>query len=248
MPCVRCNSSVTIKAHLIPRVFCTEVQVGKAHASVSKDGSYHYTQSGRYDSAILCAECDSILGELENYAYHTLKILREHLAEHQIRRYGVSGVDCDKFLRFLAGLIWKYSITKIEYGRIELGPYQELCRHLAYREMDIPEEFDAFAFRLSRKANDKEIFAYRAPKLDRIDGLNHIRLMVGGFLIFIKLDKRPIDNPTIKELLLRGKSEFCFQVLPAQAFEEYSDIPSLLHKNRKLDQFLAKQDTLANKS
>lgn len=47
MICNNCGSDALIKAHLIPRAFCVEVQTGKSHAaSVTKNESFEVTQSG----------------------------------------------------------------------------------------------------------------------------------------------------------------------------------------------------------
>lgn len=78
MACIKCGKKETIKAHLIPKVFCREIQVGKMHAAgVINSNKFTPTQSGVFDKQILCAKCDGELGELENYAAKTFRIIRK---------------------------------------------------------------------------------------------------------------------------------------------------------------------------
>lgn len=239
MTCKNCGSDSTIKAHLIPRVFCKQVQTGPSHAAgIKPDGSFSISQSGVWDDSILCGTCDNDLGKLENYAHKVLTAVREAKTEQVWRACVAEGVEPEKIMRFCAAILYKYSLTSKEKGRIDLGPFQELCRQTAFGEISVPPEIDVFTFRPIRFWNDDGIFAYRAPSPDRKSGINLYRLLVGGALFFIKVDKRPFVDPLVTPFSLQAAKEFPYLVVPAQFLEEYKIPAGLWEKNSQFSTYL----------
>jgi len=246
MSCVRCGEKKTIKAHLIPQVFCKEVQVGKAHATgVGEDGKFHVTQSGTFDKEILCAKCDGILEKLEDYTAKILRLIRENSIGLQIGPKVVSGIENEKILRFCAGILWKYSITKEEYGKIDLYGFQDEVYRIAYSEQEIPEWFNVAMFRLQTHPNDSGVFAYRAPLIDRKNRVRLYRFMLGGCLFFVKVHRKKMRDDPMPDLWLNGESTFKYCLFPAQKFEEFNMSKELAYNTESLSKFLDKQDALA---
>ncbi|EOG9063300.1 MULTISPECIES: hypothetical protein [Vibrio] len=246
MPCLRCNEIKTIQAHLIPQVFCKEVQVGKGHATgVKEDGSFYFSQSGTFDKGILCADCDGLLGQLEEYAAKILKSIREHSKGLSFGPKIVEGVDKEKIVRFCAGVLWKYSITQEQYGKINLYGFQDDVKRIAYSEMDIPEWFDVAIFRLRIHAQDDGVFAYRAPLIDRKNRVRLYRFMVGGCLFFVKVHRKKMRDDVLTELWLGREDSFRFCIAPAQQFEEFKISKDLAFNSEKLSSFLDRQDEIA---
>ena len=243
MPCVNCGHANTIRAHLLPQVFCKEVQVGKAHAtSVLKNGSFHPSQSGTFDPGILCANCDNKLGALENYASTVLADIRQDAVGKPDGTYVAPPILSDDILRFCAGILWKCSITNNSFGRINLGAYQERLRQVAFREANVPASLDAVMIRLRLSSADDSVFAYRAPSPDRKFGVNLYRLVVGGVLFLIRLDQRSIEDCNLRLLWLRGVEQVKYLILPASHFEEFRIPQDLVATNPKLSLFLEKQE------
>ena len=247
MSCVRCNEKKTIKAHLIPQVFCKEVQVGKGHAtSVKEDGSFHISQSGTFDKGILCANCDGKLGQLEEYSARILKSIREQSKGLSFGTKIVDGVDKEKVARFCAGILWKYSITQEQYGKVNLYGFQDDVKRVAYSEMDIPEWFDVAIFRLRVHAQDDRVFAYRAPLIDRKNRVRLYRFMLGGCLFFVKVHRKKIRDDALTELWLSFEDSFRFCIAPAEQFEEFQIAKDLSFNSEKLSSFLDGQDEIVN--
>lgn len=241
MPCKNCGNDKTIRAHLIPKVFCKQIQLGNSHATqVGLNGDFKVSQSGLWDDSILCTECDNKLGALENYAHKVFSVIRTYGSEKPGASKAVDGVDCTVILRFCAALLYKFSITKPERGRIRLGRYQEMCRDTAFGNQSIPEEIDAFAFRPIRYARDAEVFAYRAPSPDRKHRINLYRFMIGGMLIFVKLDKRPFPDSRLRDYMLKGAKSFTYLIVPAQGLEEYRIPQRVIAENEGLSMYLDK--------
>lgn len=222
MTCLICGATPTIKSHLIPKAFAREVQVGKAHALAKGSGGYDYTQSGIFEKNILCKNCDNSLGSLENIAVQTFRKIRQAAKDSPIGQYLLAGVSGDDILRFAAGILWKYSVCSEKNGRIDLGPYRQVFKDIAFGKGPVPANVDALLFRLKTHEQDDGVFAYRTPKSDRQEGVNGYRMLVGGMFIFIKTDKQTPKSQAHVLGSVRGKTDLPYVVLPAQKFEEFS--------------------------
>lgn len=241
MSCLICGITPTIKSHLLPKTFAREVQVGKAHALVRSPEDFDHTQSGIFEKDILCKDCDNSLGKLENIAAQTFRKIRSSAIGAAIGSYALPGSAGDDILRFAAGILWKYSVASEQNGRIDLGPYGEILRNIAFNQSPIPASIDALLFRLKSHDKDDGVFAYRTPKPDRQEGMNGYRLLVGGMFIFIKIDKQIPKTHAYQLGSIRGKTDLPYIVLPAQKFEEFSKASNLV-KSEHLSAFLDKQE------
>jgi hypothetical protein len=241
MPCLICGAAETIKAHLIPRTFAVEVQAGEAHAVVSDSDKYRITQSGIWDRDILCGDCDNEIGKLEGDAKQSLAALRADAAGKPLGVHRLAGVAGDDIICFLAALLWKYGSTKPANGRIELGPYKQVLEDIAFRGAPIPSSVNAVGFRLLREQDDDGVFTYRTPRRDKKDGVTVMRLMVGGVVFFVKLDRRTPSGATFREGGMAGQTDLPYWLAPASMFEEFTKGRHLAHRG-KLSDFLDRQE------
>lgn len=243
--CLVCGCSPTIRSHLIPRVMAVEVQVGKAHALVSTSSpGYRESQSGRFDDRILCGPCDSSLGPFEESTAKTFRALRAAAVGVSDGATVSAPQAPDITLRFYAALLWKYAVTRRDFGKIDLGPFKSQLQGVAFEAASIPGFFDVALMRLRLNSADADVFAYRAPKVDRKHGVNMYRIMVGGFLAFIKVDQRPWGDPILARLAIRDASITRALVLAAGEFEEFRIAQNLAHSDNRLSAFLDKQGAL----
>jgi hypothetical protein len=221
MPCLICGVSKTIDAHLIPRAFALEVtsKAGEKHA-IAHPGQrrFHTTNTGAYDNSILCGGCDGLLGRHEGYVFNCLRQVRAQMtpAGQIVNAARICG---NAFVKFAAGVCWKYCVTRPEYGRIDIGPYVKILADTAFECTAIPDSLDATAIQL--QSGDGDVYFYRTPMPDRKDGVNVVRFCVGGFVFLLKIDKRPNPPSLPSECWLKGKSTASFAVAPAQLFEEW---------------------------
>lgn len=246
MNCLICGTSPTIKSHLIPRVMAVEVQVGNAHAVVLPSSTgYRGSQSGLIDTAILCGPCDSSIGRFEESTARAFESLR--IAGVGVRDGAVVSTEQapDVTLRFYAALLWKYAVARRDLGQIDLGPYKSELQTVAFEGAPIPGFFDAALMRLRLAPDDAGVFAYRAPKPDRKVGLNMYRVLVGGVLAFVKVDRRPWGNTPLRDIALGSATNTRALVMSAQGFEEFKIPQNLAHNDRRLSAFLNKQDARA---
>ena len=220
MPCLNCGELKTIEAHLIPKAFVSEVKFGNGEQHLilhhGKDAQ-RVSNTGVYDQDILCGPCDARLGQYEGYAFKLLKQLRaRNLPVGATGR--IDPVDGDGLVRFAAGIAWKYAKTKPEFGRISIEPYADLLRNVSLQNQAIPASVDLTMFRLIEL--DGDVYHYRTPIPDRQNGVNFVRFSVGGFIFFLKIDKRDSQLTGLSDCWLRGRSSGSFPVFSAYQFEE----------------------------
>lgn len=239
MACRNCGAKNTIKAHLIPQAFAREVRGGdKSHALTNGSiSSFQPSQNGRYDDAILCAACDNRLGMDEKYAFETLGAIRK-AAPHIVNRgFAVEGISGDRLLRFAAGIVWKYALTKPHYGRIEIGPYADKLRDFLFGDGPGWPAVDGFLMKLH--TGDDEPYFYRAPSPERYEGLNFVRFSVGGFIFLLKLDQRSAASLP-HSLWLRGNKDISIPAMPFDKIEEGRMVLGARRGNERLDAYLEK--------
>jgi hypothetical protein len=236
--CLRCAAPSTIRAHLIPRAFAIEVRERDTDHVVAqvKSGTFRPTKTGFFDDELLCERCDGLLGNLENYALQQFRRLRTATVVRVNYEFPSSGVDGTHLLRFLSGIAWKYSVTKPELGRIRVGPHGRALMDVAFASGPIPAYVDAFLIRLH--TGDDDSYFYRAPLEDRQHGINFIRFSVGGFLVFLKVDRRPVSRQFPEANWIKGKTSFSIPVLPLAMFEEGRAILNARREVPRLDDFL----------
>jgi hypothetical protein len=222
MSCLVCGEEKTIKAHLIPRAFAKEValNVGEKHVITNSTGDqYTTTDTGRFDDGILCGRCDGIIGQYEGTVFNILCKARD--SKPRVNSIlECDPLDGDIFVRFAAGVAWKYCVTKPSFGRIEIGPYSNVLREIAFKTLPIPPSIDVSAIYLQDGSSD--VFFYRTPMPDRKFQVNVVRFSVGGFVFFLKTDKRPNPSFPPQECWLRGKTRGAFAIAPADTFEEWT--------------------------
>jgi hypothetical protein len=199
--------------------------------------SFQPSQNGRYDDDILCAACDNILGADEKYAFETLAVIRRSVPHIVDRMFGADGIQGDRLLRFAAGIVWKYALTKENYGRIDIGPYAEKLQEMLFGDVPPPREINAFLMKLH--SGDDEPYFYRAPLLDRHKGINFIRFSVGGFVFFVKLDRRDAAWLPMAGWL-SGNSNILIPAMRYDALEEGRMVLSARKANERLDAYLEK--------
>jgi len=222
MSCLVCGTETTCNAHLIPQAFTKEVisKAGEKHVLIhAKESHYKTTNTGVYDNKILCALCDGIIGKYEGIVYSSLCKIRG--SKPRINSiFELKSIDGDVFIRFASGIAWKYSVTKKSNGQIDIGPYQSILKAIAFEDAPIPSSVDVMASYMQDGSSD--VYFYRTPFLDRQFQVNFVRFSVGGFVFFLKIDKRRGIKEPPPEHWLKGKVKGKFYIAQADDFEEWT--------------------------
>jgi hypothetical protein len=125
-----------IKAHIIPNFLYKEI-FNKEHFLYKVDANslneFKKLHTGYFDRNIICKECDGkIISSYEHYAsqvvFHSSieknAVLRDQ--EDGIKDYYFASIDYTKFKLFLLSMIWKASVSNINYcKKVNLGSIHE---------------------------------------------------------------------------------------------------------------------------
>lgn len=192
-----------IRAHIIPRNFYNAVKDDTKVAILLRPQQSKYTevsQSGIFDPGILCAKCDNLLGDLDNYGFQVFE-KRPTDANLVFDQDGMPvGYDlhCDdvqKAQKFILSMLWRASITTHDFfDAVSLGAVNEdAIRGLIVAGTNVTEE--AFEFILIHQFDHPYIGGMMPPTTSRIDGILIYNFYLPFFKIIIRMDKRRLGFP-----------------------------------------------------
>ena len=174
------------------------------HAILIKPDNSKYTetiQSGIFDRDILCAQCDAILGRLDEYGYTVFKSFptdKDHLVVDRDRMPIGYDLRCDnvqKAQKFLLSVLWRASVTKHDFfSRVSLGDkYENKIRRIINNDEKVmPEDFEFIIIRTFDHPYDGGLMP---PWGSRYDGIYSYTFYLPHFKIIIRADRRQFRDP-----------------------------------------------------
>lgn len=151
---------------------------------------------GTYDSTILCSECDGKMAPWDDYGQQVL--IRQFPEAVKMSLQGktvawrMEKFDYQRLKLFFMSLLWRASVsTQTFYKRISVGPFEDRLRTMILNEN--PGDSQEFAVVLAR-IEDGEITAMLDPHRERHDGISFSRFYLPGFVVYLKVDKRPTPS------------------------------------------------------
>jgi hypothetical protein len=244
-----------IKAHIVPRNFF-ELILGDSPKKYTElvrtnsDKARTFLQAGIYDPSILCALCDGRFSELDEYGWRILgnplkgQVITDPETGIELPRE-VSGVDTDKLRRFILSVLWRSSVSSLEfYSNVSLGPKFE--KKVQARIFD-PEplsydEYSTCFFAIEEPSYKAMLPPHRA----KLDGLNWQILYFPGLKALVKVDSRqaPKDG-NFRELMVSHPDKF-YLVKPMKGHSQELDymmrMRAELAKDAKKQRFRQEQD------
>jgi len=231
-----CTSTDLCKAHIVPRGFAKDVQRDNAtNLRLSADGSRRAKPPlGDYDTEILCADCDRLLGQLDQYALETFKRF-DDVPRRVGRMILLPDVDGDRIARFVLSVLWRASISRREpYTKISLGPFEDRAAHASFGRTSLTDfpEYELLAFRYhSNDGFDPRRF-YSAPTHSRSEGVNTISIALAGIRLVAKIDKRPL-HPEIRPVVVNGNDTLHALVVDYKSGQDFRTIVSSIQSEFK---------------
>ncbi len=211
MQCKLCQQEKKlIRAHIIPEAFFKPLQDGRLAPEMLKQGEYpKRIPIGIYDTTILCEECERIFSPWDDYAQELL--LREFEEQEY---YYINGkkvailradVDYRKLKLFFLSLVWRASVSSHDFfKKLDVRSFEhDLRQHILTND---PGDSDAFAVSLAKFEHPLGT-GILDPRKDRWDGINYVRFYLGGYVAYIKMDRRPAP-------IIPGS----FRLVPGQPF------------------------------
>lgn len=181
-----------ISSHIIPKSFY-QIEDEKFGLKIitEREGEFpKRSRTGVYDKNILCKECDSYFGKLDEYA-----------AEYFLRASSVAelrdtsgpiarsykDIDQKKIFDFVLSVLLRAAwSSELFFQKVELGPYLESIERYFKTGEKLTDAIDIIVAEYDE----------RAPLLDphrtRFDGANYWCLYANRFIFYIKVDRKKL--------------------------------------------------------
>jgi hypothetical protein len=187
-----------IKAHVIPAAFFRRLNDDSVTPRLlTIEDHPKRSPVGVYDCNILCEECETQFGDWDNYGQELLgkepKNALPIIVGDQIAGYEVKEYKYDFLKLFFISVLWRASVSEHPfYTRVKLGPYEALAKELI--EQRNPGSVDDFSVTLA-KFDHPLGEPLLNPHAEKWEGVNYQRFYLGGYVAYIKTDKRKAPKP-----------------------------------------------------
>lgn len=161
---------------------------------------------GVYDPGILCSQCEPLFSPYDDYGYRFFHPETQpepvYVAGTPIA-YQIKNVDYAKLKLFIISVLWRASVSSQEfYAQVSLGRYEKIARtHLLSSDPGGPDDFPVFFERFTHPA---ELIPILCPISVRIDGIRFYELTLNGYLVLVKVDRRPVPSE-LEKIVLRPR-------------------------------------------
>lgn len=204
MVCRLCScDKKLVKAHIIPEAFFRVLRNGNEPPLIVSGSEKSYTKRspiGVYDQYILCDDCESKFGIIDDYGIKVFLTQREQLFQpvfdgDKIVAYQSENINQKLLFQFLIATLWRASVSKHDfYKRVNLGPYEEAARKVILdSNQSIPDVFAAVLSCWNVSEEHKSMTSGLVdPFASRWDnGVIVYRVYFGQVVANIKVDGRP---------------------------------------------------------
>lgn len=199
MVCKLCGEETKlIKSHIIPESFYRDAYTENRGIMVRKDDYSKRLPVGIYDKEIVCAGCEKTFQKWDEYGYNFFnKILTT--SGKMIQRKGeniallFNNIKYKELKLFLMSVLWRASVCGDEFfDQILLGSFENILREkIISTDAGTSQEFAILIFKFDLPKYD----VLHPPYKTRLDsGVNGYRLFFFNAEIFIKVDKRVMDE------------------------------------------------------
>lgn len=199
MQCRLCEArDANVRAHIIPRSFFVghipDDEVPQITSTAAKSHSKR-APIGVYDTKILCANCEARFSPYDDYGY---QVFRKGNASpivdgHEVIAYDLGKVNYALLKLFALSVLWRASVsTQPFFERVALGPYEALLRD-CIRSSD-PGEETTFPVVVQRYEYPTDLIPLLSPLAIRIQQVRFYQMFFGGYLAYVKVDKRNLPE------------------------------------------------------
>jgi len=197
MACRLCGSSTPlVRAHIVPSSFYEIPKDEAIKILPSEDGAFpKKSQTGVYDSNIVCLKCEQSFSPYDSYAHRTLLTQREKLSpvrhEGTVIAWSRPNFDYPLLKLFFLSLLWRASASShVVYAGVQLGPHED-CIASLIRSADpgSPEEYSVVLARFPTA------MGMLNPQKERHCGINFYRLYLAEYVAIVKVDRRNTPDP-----------------------------------------------------
>ena len=193
-----CTSTKLVNAHIIAKGFGRLMRGDGPNIRISPENVGPARQPlGEFDSSILCAECDGILGRFDDYVIELCQKFERLHTKRRPEAFELLHADRELFGKFVLSVLWRASISKRpSVAVVNLGPYEKKFRDVIFSSRSIDElpEAEILLERYTVLGPIDPAGWYFYPTPFEMAGLDFYNFSVGGFRIRTKVDNRPLPD------------------------------------------------------
>lgn len=227
-----------VKAHIIPESFYRYIKVDNPFLEIrsSKKGKHKKrSYTGIYDNTILCADCEKLFQNFDNYA-QSLLLPDFKKKDYILDSFGKErGCKLDninyKYLKlFFVSVLWRASISnREEFSKVDVGPFEKILRKMIQQEN--PGDEDAFSITITRFNDYLGKKFLLNPHKTRFDGINYYIFYLGaGYKVYIKVDKRPLTG-VLSKLILKPSQPLDILIMDDFSKSKEIEVLKMIVKN-----------------
>lgn len=208
MVCQLCGErKKLIEAHIIPRSWHAPLKSPSGPMlKLHNDPSVYpkASQTGEYNSHILCGCCDNQFSPWEDYTrdilFQELKPEMIRSSSTRLRWYTIPQYDYAATKLCMLSILWRMSLSKrASFAEVQLGRFESQIKDMILRkDPGDPTMFPTFMWRYEDDVGSSTMLGTRR---ERLHDRNVYNLGLPGFVAVVKVDRRPVPIPLSKLVL-----------------------------------------------
>lgn len=238
MECKLCRQDKKlIESHIVPRKMYEHMRRENKSPIILSDKDNVYpkrSNTGEYDTEIVCSECEATFSPWDDYANDLL------LSDYEPENYFIGkdetklayifkNTNYEKLKLFFLSVLWRASVSKRDmFSRINLGPHEQIIKEMILNsDPGKPEDYSVFAARYTDELGQNTMMD---PHNQKFDNINYCQMYMAGYIIYIKVDKRNAPKPH-SEVSLKDDNRFVVLLRDLTKSKELSIVHTILKKN-----------------
>lgn len=230
MNCKLCNKDKRlVKSHIIPKSFIKfmypkgKIEGDSLEMVTEKEEYTKKRRAGIYDYNILCQECDNWIGR--EYDEYGKKVFIDSSLETKAHKSDFTvmswrDVDANKVKLFILSVFWRYVVSRdaedFKTVNLPIDYSNKLRKMIIDSNAGSVEDFSIIITQYKNKID--RLFQIPEKTRVRSDGSNWwILYFPNGFKIFIKVDKRKLEDEIFPVVIQHNKPIYCLK------FENYKE-------------------------
>lgn len=222
-----------IKAHIIPESFFRAARDESGQLNELSDKKTEFPKRrpiGNYDKNILCRECEDKLSPADDYGQKILLNTESTYKRYEGRSYyQINNIDGELFRRFLVSIIWRCSISKLDFYRhIRLGPFEDEAKRVSFGES--PKHAHSYSYLITKIKESPTSRVIPNPSPIRYKGINYVQVFLTGYHVSVKVDSR--EDNAILPIVLDGFGTLYMLDLPFEYLTSFDKIRRIARMER----------------
>lgn len=227
------NTAVLVRSHIIPDAFNRDLKGGSdgspVELSTDPTAFPRRRPGGLYDENLVCDLCERRFWPWDDYGTDFLlnRLRREgqplNAPTGETLAFSYSNVDYERLKLFAISLLWRASATSLNFfNRVDIGPHEDRARQMIVGATPgSPDEFSTMLVRWAARSNHERVAQGQfSPYNVKLNGVNEVKLFLGGVVLHIKVDKRPYPAP-FPQIILRPNAPL---YVPVREFAGSKDV------------------------